>query len=261
MKKILTGIITLLVLVLLVALAKDPLVKVAVRKGVGVATGLKLDISSINVGLARTYVDIKGLKLFNPPEYEDRVMIDMPEIYVDYVLPAVLRGKIHLREARIDLREFVVIRNARGELNLNALKVVKDREKETVPVEKKKADLQIDLLELKVGKVVYKDYSMGRAPVVQEFNINLNETFRDINDPDKLVSVIVVRALSKTPISRLTGFDIRSLEGTISGVLSTARDIAGKAQEAVVGVGGTAVQKAAEQVQNIFGIPFGSGDE
>ena len=110
-------------------------------------------------------------------------MLDMSEIYVDYDLPAILGGKIHLRTVRINMSEFVVVKNAKGELNLDALNVVKEQKgaKTAAPAEKGKApEIQIDVLELKVGKVLYKDYSKGGAPQVQEFNLNLDERYTDI---------------------------------------------------------------------------------
>ena len=89
----------------------------------------------------------------------------MPEIYVDYDLPAIVKGKVHLTEVRINLKEFMVVKNEKGELNLDSLNVVqeqqprKKRAKEPEPKEEgKEPDLQIDVLELKIGKVIYKAF-------------------------------------------------------------------------------------------------------
>jgi len=104
--------------------------------------------------------------------------------------------------------------------------------------------MQVDVLELKVGKVIYKDYSKGAQPAVQEFNLNLNERFTDINDPNKLVGVIVAKALANTTIARLANFDLKALEGTLGDTLATAQKLAGSAQEVISSSSGTVAQVA-----------------
>jgi hypothetical protein len=79
-------------------------------------------------------------------------------------------------------------------------------------------------IELKIGKVVYKDYSRGTEPFVQEFNVNLNERYSNITDPYKLVSLIVVKALWNTTIASLANFNLDGLKGTISDTLSSHSD-------------------------------------
>jgi hypothetical protein len=261
MKKIMIFVIAaVLSVVIVIAVAKDPITKMAVEKGTRSVTGLELRIRKMAVGIMSTLVSIEDLRLLNPPGYKDRVMLDMPEIYVDYNLPALIAGKVHLNKLRLNMSEFVVVKNEKGEINLNALNVVKEQkgEKKVTPAEKAKMpDMQIDVLELKVGKVVYKDYSMGGLPRVQEFNINLDERYLNVDDPDKLVSLIVVKAISNTSIARLTGFDLKGLENTIGDTLGTAQLIVDRAQD-VITTGGEAARKTVEGLQDIIKMPFGT---
>ena len=116
----------LILFVLLVALpqAKNVIANMAVSGGVKAITGLTLNIRNLSVGVFRSAIGIKGLTLFNPSGFKDRVMVDMPELYVNYDLGAFRKGKVHLKEARLNLREFTVIKNEKGQLNLDSLKVV-----------------------------------------------------------------------------------------------------------------------------------------
>jgi len=276
-KTIITIVVCVVVAVFVLSFAKDLIVKVAVEKGVQAATGLRLSMRGLSIGLIKTLVDIDGLELFNPKGYEDKIMIDMPEIYVNYDLPAIMKGKIHLKEVRIDLKEFVVVKNEKGELNLDSLKVVQEQKEAKKPVAKKEEkgkapEIQIDSLQLKIGKVLYKDYSKGGKPSVQEFNINLDEKYSNITDPNKLVSLILVKALMNTTISRLTGFDLKGLESTVSDTLGTAQKVVGetaavaqktitqttqKTQEVVKGTTET-LKKGAEDLKEAIKLPFGS---
>ena len=279
MKKTLTILIGVVVVLVVLSFVKDTLVKASVEKGVELVTGLPLKMRSLNVGIINTLVGIRNLRLFNPSGYKDKIMLDMPEIYVDYDLPALIKGKIHLQEMRIDLKEFTVVKNEKGELNLDSLKVVrtqKQGEKAQKQEAGKAPEIQIDSLALKIGKVIYKDYSGGGTPSVREFNVNLNEKYENITDPYSLVSLIVVKTLMNTTIARLTNFDLKGLQGSISDTLASTQKVATEtAAQAKETLNKTAVQvreaakeaskKAQETVQSTtetlrksFKLPFGS---
>ncbi|MBN1872326.1 MAG: hypothetical protein JW800_07115 [Candidatus Omnitrophica bacterium] len=240
MKKLVSVLVVVLLVVFALSLTKDFFIKTAVEKGTNVITGLKLKVSNFNVGIIRSLVNIRGLRLYNPAGFKDAVMLDMPVIYVDYDLVSVIKGIIHLEEMRIDMKEFTVVKNEKGELNLDSLKAIKtQREANKQPAKEggKAPAIKIDNLQLKIGKVIYKDYSGGPSPSVKEFNININERYTNIDDPNALVSLIVVKALMNTTIASLTNFDLGGLKGTLSETLSSAQKVVGetaaKAQKAI----------------------------
>lgn len=266
MKKITILILVIIGLILFLSFVKDIIIRISVENAVELITGLKLNIGSFNVGIVKTSVDIKDIKLFNPKGFNDRIMLDMPQAYVDYDLPQALKGNVHLEEMRIDLKEFVVVKNEQGQLNIDSLKEVKEQKEGKKPQEKEKKapKIQIDKLQLKIGKVIYKDYSQGSPAKIEEFNINIDERYTNITNPNALVSLIVVRALVNTTISRLTDFDLDGLQGTVSDVFGRAQTKALEATtkaEEVLKETSEKVQKAAEGLTKALGFPFGSKEE
>ena len=277
MKKLLVVLIGVLVLVLALSFTKDIIIKTFIEKGVETVTGLRLSMQGFKAGIINTFVRIEDLKLFNPRGYKDRIMLKMPEIYVDYDLPAAIKGKVHLKQMRINLEEFVVVKNEAGKLNLDSLKVVqagkenkKTRVKETevkqaqTKEKERLPEIQIDSLELKIGKVVYKDYSKGGVPSVKEFNINLDERYENVTNPYSLVSLIVVRALANTAIAGLVDFDLQGLEGMTSNMLETVQKtttgVMGKTQEAIKETTQKTqevIEQTAQQIQGVLKLPFG----
>jgi len=205
---------------------KNIIAKKSLSAGVKVMTGLELSIKSMNVGILNTLIGINGLQLFNPPGFVDELMVDLPEVYVDYDLGAFIKRKVHLEEVRLNLKEFSVIKNEKGELNLDSLRVVEEKKEEKVEGEEEKEkektkmpELQIDVLELKIGKVVYKDYSKGTPPKSKEFNVNIDERYENITDPRAFISLIIVKALQNTTIARLTNFNLGALQENVAGKL------------------------------------------
>jgi len=269
MKKIIKIVAVVLVLVIVMSFAKNIMARTIVSAGVKAITGLKLGIKSMNVGVLRTLIGGKGLKLFNPPGFKDSLMADVPEIYVDYDLGAFFKKKVHLNELRLNLKELIVVKNKEGKINLNSLKVVK-KKKETVKGDAGKPHFQIDALELKIGRVIYKDYSTGGAPKIREFNVDIEERYEDIADPRALGKLIVFRALVNTTISSLADFDLGPLKEGLNKTLSKATKIvqetASKALETGKEIGVKAEESAKEAAGKVKGIigdflPFGKEEE
>lgn len=266
-------IIPAIVLAILIALffGKNMIIKTSVSAGVRAMTGLKLSIRSMDIGIFKTLIGIKGLQLYNPSGFEDELMMDLPEIYVDYNLGAFMKGKTHLEEVRLNLKEFSVVKNEAGELNLDSLKVVKEAEEEKVIDEDKKegtkmSGLQIDVLELKIDKVVYKDYSKGTPPKVKEYNVNINERFENITDPQSFGRLIILKALKNTAIASLANFDIGKLQKGVTETVKKTTEMALETPGKAVEVGKEAgekvketakktVEKAADTIKKI--LPFG----
>ena len=163
-------------------------------------------------------------------------MADLPELTVESDLAALLRGRVHLKQLTVDLKQFTVSKDGKGRLNLDSLSFVQKAKGREKPGKGGKVDLQIDQFHLKVGRVSYRDFSRGVPPAVQEFQVDLDERYTGIRDPSVLGALIVSRALFKTTIARLTQFDLGSLEGML-GSLNQVKD---KALEVIGGtVGGT----------------------
>ena len=253
----------------------------------------------MNVGVFKSLIGINELQLHNPQEFEDKLMVDLPEIYVDYNLGAIMGGKVHLEEVRLHLKEFIVVKNEAGELNLDSLRVVKEAEDVENPkksdTEKEKTempDIQVDLLELKIDKVIYKDYSKGSSPKVKEYNVNIDEQYEDISDPKSFMHLIVIKALKNTTIAKLTSFNVDKLKKGLTGTVKKtaemaqeatgraleagkdasvkARETAGKTVEKATGAGKDAsgkiqesaresVEKAADSIKKL--LPFGNKEK
>ena len=263
MKTFLTVIVILALAVAVIGIGKDLIAKAAIENGVNLVTGLKLSIGSINIGIVKTLVGINNIKLYNPPAFKDRLMMDAPEIYVAYDLPAVLKGKVHLQELRLDLKELTVVKNEKGELNLDALKPVKEQ-KETParPAKRAKApEIQIDMLKLKIGKVIYKDYSKGGEPLVKEFNVNIDEQYRNITDPNALISLIIVKALMNTSIAGMAGFDVSGLKSSVATTLKGAQNVVGDTTQKAVDVTKTAAKSVETTAKDLTNAIFGGKKE
>lgn len=240
--------VILAAVVIILGVVKNVVAKAAVESGVQLITGLTLSLDRMDVGILNSAVGIHGLRLHNPDGFADKVMINLPEIYVNYDLGAFLGGKVHLEEVRLNLQGFTVVRDRNGALNLDALNVVKASKtaQKGAPAPAKNAgapEVRIDALELQVGTVIYKDYSGGGAPKVQEFAVNIHERYEHITNPYVLGGLIVSRALMQTTIAKLAHFDLGSLQSLAGAQLEQAQQLAGDAMGAAHRIQGEAMKQ------------------
>ncbi|OGX33741.1 MAG: hypothetical protein A3C36_00555 [Omnitrophica WOR_2 bacterium RIFCSPHIGHO2_02_FULL_52_10] len=249
MGKIVRILIILAAIIGLLFLFKNTIIRVAVEKGVETATGLPMKIGKFDLSFTNSQVGIWGLELLNPSGFPDKVMFHAPEIFVDYHLGDTIRGNIHLEDMRLNFDQLTIIKNAQGKMNIDTLKPQKQEQQskgESQGTKKGEAgqkipDIQIDHLSLKVGKVVYKDYSQGGEPAVQEYNVNISEEFKDIKDVQGLVGAIVSRTVSKTALSSLVDINVDMLQDATAIPISAVEMLKG----------------AADSITETIKLPFG----
>jgi hypothetical protein len=252
-------IIIIIILIVAAVFGRNFIIKTAAEQGVKKVTGLPLKIASFNMGLSSQDIGIKGLQLFNPPNYPDKLMVDAPEIYVQYNFNSLLKKEVYLPHVKFHLKEFVVVKTKDGQINVNSIKAVKSAKQDEAAKTEEKKDkakmppLKIDLLELQIEKVILKDYSQGGQPVVREFNVGINETYHNITDPYALARLIVVRAMQNTTISQLTGLDLNSVKGAVN---ETLKGMEGIATGTLKGATGT-LKETTNELKNIITSPFG----
>ncbi|MBI2884771.1 MAG: hypothetical protein HYY15_01190 [Candidatus Omnitrophica bacterium] len=246
--------IGLVVAVGLLLLGKNAIANLAVRSGVKAVTGLDLKIRRLDVSLARTKVSVEGLQVMNPAGFTDAVMVDIPELFVDFDLPSILSGRPHLEELRLHVNELVVVKNAQGQVNLQSIKAVQaSQEQAAKPAPKQSApSFVIDTLELWVGTVVYKDYSTP-TPQVREFNVNIQEQFHHVTNPQVLAGLIITRALAKTTIANLTNLNLDALQSDVAGFLTGSLDQAVDVGGRVLGTAEDAVKGTAGALKKMLG--------
>lgn len=254
MKKFLGSIFFILVaLVIFVVVAKDLILKAAIDQGVTRLTGFNTKVDSLHYSFPST-IEIKGLKIQNPAEFEAKIFADIPEIYISLVFDELIQGKgLHLPEVRLNIQEVNIEKNPQGVSNVELLSSVGGKAKKQPQAEQKPETSQkqmpfwLEKLHLTIRNVGYQDRSglAKNLPVGNKIAMDLNvkdQVFSDIRDPKVLVNLILMKILNGATIGRLLDIDPQQLlGGTLGGVqntlnagVGTLANEAGKATQAVV---------------------------
>lgn len=200
--------IVLVVIVLIVAslfVFKNAVAKAVIQSAFEKITGSPLTIKSLALSLSPSTVDAKEITLYNPPSFPDKLMAFIPELFLDFDLKEYLQGKIHVRELRLNIATVEVVRNRQAAVNVSGLRALQPKGGGKPP------QVSIDKAELTMGKVVYRDYTLGN-PFVKEFNLNAHQTYTKISDPAVLAEAVVATALKATPLAELQNRANQELE-------------------------------------------------
>jgi len=259
MKKIVKIIAIVLIVFVVISVSKNLLIKNVITTGVQLVTGLQMSMKKLDVSLLKSHLVIKGLTIKNPKGFEEPIMLDMPEVTVDFNIGSLLFKKtIHLESMVINMKSFNVVRNKDGELNLDALKVAADaepKEKKVVekeaPKPKKKGampKIKIDYLKLVIGDISFMNFS-GEEPETNTFTFNIDEEHRDIDHPIFIFTILMQKAMLKASVAKLGDFGGigDALAGTTAlagDALATGKDAAVKTVDTAEKVGKEAVETA-----------------
>ena len=250
MKPIVKTIVLIAVVLIVLSVVKNTVAQTVISGTLSRVAHVPVKIGSTRVGFLTSTIDIKKLRMYNPSGFQDKLMIDIPQIYIAFDPPALFKGQAHFKEVKLDLKEMVVVRNKEGKLNVDTVKPTSEQKKESKqeakPEPGKKAPkLMIDKLSISIGRVTYKDYSAGGEPQVQTFDINIQDReFNNIDNPATIVSLLMFEALTRTTLSSLANLDVNAFKE--GGIQALSKGLG------VVGDGTEAVENKAKQLLNLL---------
>lgn len=193
------------VILIVFALLRDQIIKTAVSTAARQVTGAEVEIGGFSMSLLKQSVRVTGFKMYNPAGFSRAVLVDLPLAAVDCDVPALFKGRLHLKKVEVSLKEVGLERNKEGKLNVDALKVAQQPAQPSKggAQDKKSSQplaLQIDMLTLEAGKLVMRDYSAGPEPSVKAYDINFKKSYKDITSAQQLTALILVESMKQAGI-------------------------------------------------------------
>ncbi len=230
MKKFLRPIIIAIVILFAASFAKDLIIKVVVSTVAEQVTGAKVGIGGFSLGIFRQSVHVKNFVMYNPGGFPQGILVELPRIHVDYDISSLLKGRLHLSFVDVDLKELGLEKNKEGRLNVDSLKIVQreepEQEKKHAPA--KPLEMQIDVLNLQLGRIVDKDYSTGAEPSIKVYDINLKKSYKNITSAQQLAALILTEPMKEAGIRGAKIYAISTLAGVGFFPVTIATKLAGK---------------------------------
>ena len=228
-------VIVVVVLVVGLVLARNLIARISVEMGATRMTGFPLEIGSVSVGLLNGQLDLRDVKLMNPPEFHEKMFVEMPQLFIDYRLGSMLAGTPHINDMKINLEQCVVVKNEKGETNAMKLKgmvspsgssSVSHGQTGSQPASGK-MKYRVDLLRIHVGTVTYVDYSHGQ-PSTHRKQLNMDVTYKDINDSTDISRLVMLTVIDQAHLPINTE-DLKKSLGNVRNAAGQALKGAGDA--------------------------------
>lgn len=174
--------------------------------------GSEVSLDNFSWDIGEQSLKIEGFKVYNPPDFPQGVMLDLPYIKILYAAQDLLKGKLDILQIIIDFREIKVIKNSQGKINIDTLPVIADSDKR-LP-ETNNNLIEIDLFTLSIGRVVSQTYDSNGRLASKTYNLDIiNQNYKDIPDIEHLIVLMVQKSLEKTAIKGSAFLGVLSASG------------------------------------------------
>lgn len=225
MKKII--VISLIVILGLVGLsvARDQILKQVIVFSASKVTGARVSLGGFSLSVIKQSVRLKNLRMMNPPDFGSGTLIDIPLVYIDCQVFSLLKGEFYIPKASFEIKEMFLVKNKEGKLNVDSLKVAQKKE-EKKP--KKEMGFKIDKLGLKMGRVIYKDFSVEGEPVVRVYDIGLDKTYKNIDSARQLSLLLLTEPMKSAGIRGAAIYGVSALVGVAILPVAAVATLVGK---------------------------------
>lgn len=194
-------------------LARDFFIKSLIGTVATSVTGAPTRVGGLSLSLIRQSIRISNFKMYNPKGFPKDILVDIPRVAVSWDLAALVSGKIHLKQLELEIKETGMVKNKKGKLNVDSLKITTEKSGERKKKPAKQLLLQIDIVNLGIGRVISRDYSVEGQPVVKVYDINLKKTYKNITSAQQLAALIISEPLKSAGIQGLEVYGVSMLAG------------------------------------------------
>jgi hypothetical protein len=177
----------------------DPAAKSLLQNRLSDELGLKADIGSVQVGLKSTTLTLKNLRVHNSSEFGGGIMLDLPEVHLEYDSTAIGQGRLKFKTLRLNLAEVAVVENKEGRTNFQ---VLQERQKQAEKKKRQRRGRESEDLEF--GGVNHLVITLGKARFISLSRPELNrtiefglreETFKNLHTEKELETALTVLLL------------------------------------------------------------------
>ena len=190
-------VVLLLVLAVAAVLLKDTVIKALAERRIRKATGLDVRIGRWETSLLTPTVTIENFKLYNSPEFNGGLFLDLPELHLEYDPAPMISGQLRLKLLRVNLAEINLVENTAGLMNLEKLQAQLETGTARPGTERAPTTVAfagIDTLNLSLGRVSFTSLKQPGKNWTRELGVK-NEVVKDVKSATDLSGLLLKTAL------------------------------------------------------------------
>lgn len=224
MKWLKITLVALLVLLGGLIITRNMIIRSAAVAAVEYYTGVGVELDTIHVGLLKPEFELKGFRLKNPEGFPEPTAFEVKDFLVVYDPRSFFGDVIHLRRVDMNIPKVVVVENARGESNWEAISKsarkksrgqAESRRSGKSPKEDTKVpkggrqepagkSVKIDELTIYVGSLEKHVYKAGqKKPEVEIVKMDRRISMHDVTDPSQVMMQLYLDFVAKSALERV----------------------------------------------------------
>jgi hypothetical protein len=205
-----------------ITIFKNLIIKSVVKTVASRITGAPVTMDGFSLNILSSTIDISGFKMYNPSGFPEGILVSCPKIKVIYDRATLFKQKRHFLLVEIELKEMGLTKNKDGILNVDSLKIVQ-QPKSSPPI-----PMQIDLFTLSIGKIVYKDYTIGTEPSVRVYDVNKQRSYKGIPTAQQLVLLVLAEPMKAAAIKNAQIYGVAMFTGVAALPVAVAATFIGQ---------------------------------
>ncbi len=205
-----------------IIILRNLIIKSVVTTAVSRIVGAPVHIDWLSLNYLSSTIHISGFKMYNPSGFPEGILLSCPKIEVIYDRATLFQQQRHFIFMKIELKEMGITKNKEGKLNVDALKIVQEEKSA------RSSAVRIDLLDLNIGQVVYKDYRDGTEPSVRVYEFNKHKIYKSIPTLQQLIILSLVEPMKAATIEGAIIYGVGMLTGVATLPVSVVTTYIGK---------------------------------
>ncbi|MFA5362702.1 MAG: hypothetical protein WC335_05580 [Candidatus Omnitrophota bacterium] len=204
MKKFLIVSVIAAISLVCITVFKNLIIKSVVTRAVSRIAGAPVHMDGFSLNILTSTIHISGFKMYNPGGFPKDILVSCPKINIIYDRAALFKRKRRFLLVEIELKDLGLVKNKEGKFNVDSLKIV-EQSRSSPPI-----PLQINLLTLSIGKIVYKDYTAGAGPGERAYDVNRHKSYKGVLTAQQLALLVLVDPIKAAAIknSEINGVDL-----------------------------------------------------
>src|SRR3989338_394997 len=114
MNKTLKILVIVLASLIVLSVMKNAIFQSILTGALSKATHVPVRIGSTSIRFISGVINLRNIRVYNPKGFPEKLMLDAPQVAIDFDPPAFFKGQLHFEEVRLNLKEVIVVKNRSG---------------------------------------------------------------------------------------------------------------------------------------------------
>ena len=187
----------LVVLAVLLGIAlfflQNHIVKLSTGAILRAKSNARMTIGHVDSKLQKGFLRLEGVTILNPVGFQENKFMEINFVQVEFDIVRLLKQEKHLKSLFVDIQRIYIVKQKKEGINIVE---IQNKSGSKSSYGKQDAGLSVEDLRVRIGDVVYKDYTR-RPPKMSRIFLGLEQRYENVNSLKSIVDSILTQKVLK----------------------------------------------------------------